>query len=109
MSQDTYQDDHANHDNLKYDVYIDDLIISSLNFDNLAGDDDGDGSKWDVKLLQVQITELDVKFLTSKHILLQTHSAQHAQSSGCTIAERETTLRNHVSEQRSQRCRISKQ
>lgn len=45
MSQDTYQDDHANHDNLKYDVYIDDLIISSLNFDNLAGDDDGDGSK----------------------------------------------------------------
>ena len=57
----------------------------------------------------MQIAELEVEILTAKRALLRTQSAQHAQSSGGAIAERDATLRSYASEQRSRRHRISKQ
>ena len=75
MSQNIYEDDDTNHDYLKEDVDIDNLVIPSSNVDNLVGDDDSDGDKGNVKPLQVQIAELEVKILTAKRALSRTQSA----------------------------------
>ena len=101
MSQNIYGDDDTNHDYLKENVDIDDLVIPSSNVDNLVGDDDNDGGKRNAKPLQVQIAELEMEILTAKRALLRTQSAQHNQSSGGAIAERDATLRSYASEQRS--------
>ena len=51
-----YKDDDTNHDYLEEDADMDDLVIPSLNIDNLRGDGDGDGGERNAKPLQVQIT-----------------------------------------------------
>lgn len=56
ISHDMYKDDDTNHDYLEEDADMDDLVIPSLNIDNLRGDGDGDGGERNAKPLQVQIT-----------------------------------------------------
>jgi hypothetical protein len=69
MSQNTYEDDDTNHDYLKKNVDIDDLVIPHSNIDNLVGDGDIDGGERNAKSLQLQIVELKVEILTAKRIL----------------------------------------
>ena len=98
MLHDTYEDDDTNHDYLKDDVDIDDLVIPLSNVNNFAGDNNNDGGKGDTKPLQVQIAELEVKILTAKRALLQTQSARLAQLFRSAIAKRDAILRSHASE-----------
>ena len=81
----------------------------SLNIDNLGGDDDNDGGEGNAKLLQMQIAELEVEILTTKHALLRTQHAQHVQSFGNAFAKRDVILWSYSSKQRSRRRRISKE
>jgi hypothetical protein len=109
MSQDTYEDDDTNHDYLEEDVGIDNFVIPSSNIDNFGGKGDNDAGEGNAKPFQVQIAELEVEYLTTNRVILQTHRAQYAQSSGSAFAYMDVTLRSYASEQWSRRRRISKQ
>lgn len=76
-----FEDDDTNHGYLEEDVDIDDLVVLSSNIDNLEGDADSDGGEDNAKPLHVQIAELEVEILTTKHAILRTQSVQYGQSS----------------------------
>lgn len=71
MSEDTYEDGNTNYNYLEKQVDIDDLVIPSLNIDNLEGDGDSNRGKGNAKPLQMKIAELEVEILTPKRVFLQ--------------------------------------
>lgn len=87
MSKETWDDDGANHDHLKEDIDIDNLIILSSNIDNLRGKADNDVGEVYAKPLHEQIAKLEVELLTAKRALLRRQNRQQDQPSVSAIAE----------------------